>query len=131
MIASVSATLITIGKKILKFLLTTKKGRKFLGYVIGILLLIVFLPVLVVYGLFGWMAGGGAEEIIQYEEVYNNLPTEIREQIESNSSQMETIEKVFEKNGISEDETKKAKLLYMSFLTEHSDEETFYVTERS
>ena len=37
-------------------LLGDKKGRKFLLYVIGIALFIVLLPVIAVYGLFGWMA---------------------------------------------------------------------------
>ncbi len=115
-----------VAAKILSVLLGDKKGRKFLGYVVGIVLFIVFIPIIAVYGLFGWMAGGGAEEIVQYKQVYQNLPAEIREQIESNDSQLATIETVFAENGISEDETKKAKLLYLSFLSDCSSEENFY-----
>ena len=64
-----------------------KKGRKFLGYTIGIVLFIALLPVIAIYGLFGWMSGNDAAGIIGYDAVYEKLPTEIREQIDANSAQ--------------------------------------------
>ena len=60
--AAIGATLAAIGKKLLVALAGDKNGRKFLGYVIGIVLVIALLPVIAVYGLFGWMAGGGEVE---------------------------------------------------------------------
>ena len=69
MIAAFWAVVGKIAKKVLVALAGDKKGRKFLGYVIGIALFIVLLPVIAVYGLFGWMAGGGATEIIDYNAV--------------------------------------------------------------
>ncbi len=115
-----------VAAKILSMLLGDKKGRKFLGYVVGIVLFIVLIPIIAVYGLFGWMAGGGAEDIFAYEEVYQNLPTEIQEQISDNDTQLATIEAIFTTNGISEAETNKAKVLYLSFLTDYANEENFY-----
>ena len=65
-------------KKVLAILAGDKNGRKFLGYVIGIVLFIVLLPVIAVYGLFGWMAGGGATEIVSPDMVYSAMPAEYR-----------------------------------------------------
>ena len=67
-----------VAKKVLAILAGDKNGRKFLGYVIGIVLFIVLLPVIAVYGLFGWMAGGGAAEVIDYNVVYEYIPAEQR-----------------------------------------------------
>ncbi len=78
-----------VAAKILSMLLGDKKGQKFLGYVVGIALFIVLIPIIAVYGLFGWMTGSGAEAI-------------------------------FTTNGISKAETNKAKLMYLSFLTDYA-----------
>ena len=126
MVTAVSATVMAVLKKILAFLLGDKKGRKFLGYVIGIALVIVLLPVIAIYGLFGWMSGSDAVGIIGYDAVYENLPTEIREQIDANSEQLAQIETVFEINGLSDQDIAKAKLIYLSALTEKHEEENFY-----
>lgn len=115
-----------VALKVLSFLVGDKKGRKFLGYVIGIALFIVLLPVIAVYGLFGWMAGGGASDLIGYDDVYQNLPTEIREQMDENEVQLQTIETVFTENGIGGEDISKAKLLYLSYLTDRCEEEDFY-----
>lgn len=115
-----------VALKVLSFLVGDKKGRKFLGYVVGIALFIVLLPVIAVYGLFGWMAGGGASDIVNYDDVYQNLPTEIREQLDENEVQLQTIEVVFTENGIGSEDISKAKLLYLSYLTDRYEEEDFY-----
>lgn len=115
-----------VALKVLSFLVGDKKGRKFLGYVIGIALFIVILPVIAVYGLFGWMAGGDASDLIGYDDVYQNLPTEIREQMDENEVQLQTIETVFTENGIESEDIAKAKLLYLSYLTDRCEEEDFY-----
>ena len=54
MIVAVGAVVAKVAKKVLAILAGDKNGRKFLGYVIGIVLFIVLLPVIAVYGLFGW-----------------------------------------------------------------------------
>ena len=66
MIVAVGAVVAKVAKEVLAILAGDKNGRKFLGYVIGIVLFIVLLPVIAVYGLFGWMAGGGANRQPRY-----------------------------------------------------------------
>lgn len=74
MIVAVGAVVAKVAKKVLAILAGDKNGRKFLGYVVGIALFIVLLPVIAVYGLFGWMAGGGVAEVIDYNVVYEYHP---------------------------------------------------------
>lgn len=72
-------TLAAIGKKVLLLLFGDKKGRKAVGYTVGIAVFLALLPLIVVMGLFHWLLGGGAE---------------IREQVgkEIASSYTETVE---------------------------------------
>ena len=126
MIAAFWAAVGKVALKVLQFLAGDKKGRKFLGYVIGIALFIVLLPVIAIYGLFGWMSGGEIVDIVGYDEIYRNLPTEIREQIDENGIQLDTIETVFRENSLSDEDISKAKLIYLSCLTDKYGEENFY-----
>lgn len=112
--------------KVLEVLVGDKNGRKFLGYVIGIALFIVLLPFIAVYGLFGWMSGGDAVSLIDYDMVYDQLPTEYREQFEANETQLSEIERVFTENGLSQTDISKAKAIYMSCLIGRETEEGFY-----
>ena len=50
-------TLAAIGKKILLVLLGDKKGRKTVGYTIGIAGFLALLPLIIVMGLFHWLLG--------------------------------------------------------------------------
>ena len=111
--------------KVLSMLLGDKKGRKFLGYVIGIALFIVLLPMIAVYGLFGWMSGPGSSEIISYDTIYNSLPTEYQEKIEKNDAQLKAIENTFSASGFTKDEISEAKAIYISWLTDIETDETF------
>jgi hypothetical protein len=88
----------------------------------------VLIPVIALYGLFGWMSGGEVAEIVGYDAVYQNLPTEIREQIDENEVQLNTIESVFRDNGLMSVDISKAKLIYLSYLTDRYSEENFYQT---
>lgn len=110
----------------LEVLVGDKNGRKFLGYVIGIALFIVLLPFIAVYGLFGWMSGGDAVSLIDYDMVYEQLPTEYREQFESSETQLSEIERVFTENGLSPTDISKAKAIYMSCLIGREEEDGFY-----
>ena len=58
------AAVAKVAKKILQVLLGDENGRKFLGYVVGIALFIVLLPLIVILGLFGWMAGDGGANLV-------------------------------------------------------------------
>ena len=112
--------------KVLQFLVGDKKGRMFLGYVIGIALFVVLIPVIAIYGLFGWMNAGEVADIVGYDAIYENLPTEVREQIDENEVQLQTIDIVFTENGLTRDDVSKAKLIYLSYLTDKHSEENFY-----
>lgn len=126
MIAAFWAVVGKIAKKVLAALAGDKKGRKFLGYVIGIALFIVLLPVIAVYGLFGWMAGGGATEVIDYNAVCEYIPVEQRSVMEQYESELAAIQTVFVENGLGARDISKAKTIYISCLTGKETEKDFY-----
>lgn len=124
----ISVTVAAVVKKILSILVSNEKGRKLIGYAIGIALFIVLLPVIAVYGLFGWLSGGGTAELITPDMVYGNLPTEYREQIEQYNTELSQIEITFTDNGLTETDISKGKTIYLSCLTGKEVEEGFYQT---
>ena len=84
-------TLAAIGKKALLFLLGDKKGRKAVGYTVGIAVFLALLPLIVVVGLFHWLLGDGGAAM--------------REQVrkETESAYMESVEQ-YEKWEVLEDD---------------------------
>ena len=56
-------TIAAIGKKALLFLLGDKKGRKAVGYIIGIAVFLALLPLIIVMGLFHWLCGDGGAKM--------------------------------------------------------------------
>lgn len=74
-------TLAAIGKKALLVLLGDKKGRKTVGYTIGIAVFLALLPLIVVMGLFHWLLGdGGATMREQVRKEAESAYTESVEQ---------------------------------------------------
>ena len=74
-------TIAAIGKKALLFLLGDKKGRKAVGYIIGIAVFLALLPLIIVMGLFHWLLGdGGAEMREQVKKEAASAYTESVEQ---------------------------------------------------
>ena len=74
-------TIAAIGKKDLLFLLGDKKGRKAVGYIIGIAVFLALLPLIIVMGLFHWLLGdGGAEMREQVKKEAASAYTESVEQ---------------------------------------------------
>ena len=71
----IAITVGTVVKKALELLAVNDSGRKFLGYVLCIAVFLLLLPVIVVCGLFGWMANDGGTLLLR-EELLNNLPEE-------------------------------------------------------
>ena len=92
---------------------------------IGIALFIVLLPLIAVYGLFGWMSGSTAD-MVNYDFLYSQLPTEQRELMEQHEEQIEQIAIVFESNGLSEKDISKVKTIYVSCLIGKESEAGFY-----
>ena len=128
MIVAFWAAVGKVALKVLQFLVGDKKGRQFLGYVIGIALFIVLIPVIALYGLFGWMGAGDVADIVGYDAIYENLPSDIQDQLTENETQLQQIDTVFDENGLTDDEADQAKLIYLSYLTDRYGEENFYQT---
>ena len=116
---AIGATLAAIGKKLLVALAGDKNGRKILGYAIGIALVIVLLPVIAVYGLFGWMAGGGEVEGIVPSSANSILAYE---------NQLYAIEETFRSYDLSERDIEAGQVIYLSCLIGRESEEGFYQT---
>ena len=117
-----------IAKKVVMWLLGDKKGRKFLGYVIGIALFIVLLPLIAVYGLFGWMSSGNTTDILNADMVYSYMAPEYQQMLQEHEDELTKIEVVFTENGLTEDDMSQAKTIYLSCLTDKSSEDGFYQT---
>ena len=74
-------TLAAIGKKVLLLLLGDKKGRKAVGYTVGIAVFLALLPLIIVMGLFHWLCGdGGAKMREQVRKEAESAYTESVEQ---------------------------------------------------
>lgn len=74
-------TIAAIGKKALLFLLGDKKGRRTIGYIIGIAVFLALLPLIIVMGLFHWLLDdGGAEMREQVRKETESAYTESVEQ---------------------------------------------------
>ena len=116
---AIGATLAAIGKKLLVALAGDKNGRKFLGYVIGIALVIVLLPIIAVYGLFGWMAGGG--------EVEGFVPSSANG-ILAYEYQLNAIAEALRSYDLSERDIEAGQVIYLSCLVGRESEEGFYQT---
>ena len=70
----------TVLKKVAEAVVASKKGRKAIGYTIGIMAFLLLLPMIVVTGLFGWMGRSDVE--IDRDEIISGLTPEQIEQIE-------------------------------------------------
>ena len=81
------ATIAAIGKKALLFLLGDKKGRKAVGYTVGIAGFLALLPLIVVMGLFHWLLGDGGAEM--REQVGKEIASSYTETVEITEGGME------------------------------------------
>ncbi len=115
----------TVVKKMLELLATNKKGRSFLGYVLGIAIVLLLLPVLVIYGLFGWMSDDGATLALR-DKLLDNLPMEDAVMLEKIETTCDTIQSVFEVKGLSVTDERKAEAIYLTCLVGREDEDDFY-----
>lgn len=80
-------TLAAIGKKALLLLLGDKKGRKAVGYTIGIAVFLALLPLIVVMGLFHWLCGDGGAAM--REQVGKEIASSYTETVEITEGGME------------------------------------------
>ena len=70
----------TVLKKIAEAVAASKKGRKAIGYTVGIAIFLLLLPMIVITGLFGWMGRSDVE--IDRDEIISEMTPEQIEQIE-------------------------------------------------
>lgn len=78
----------TVLKKVADAVAMSKKGRKAIGYTVGIAAFLLFLPLIVITGLFGWMGRNDIE--IDRDEIISGLTPEQIEEI--NEINFETTE---------------------------------------
>ena len=72
--------LAAIGKKVLLLLLGDKKGRKAVGYTVGIAGFLSLLPLIIVMGLFHWLLGDGGAA--RREQVGKEIASSYTETVE-------------------------------------------------
>ena len=69
----------TILKKVAEAVAASKKGRKAIGYTVGIVIFLLLLPMIVITGLFGWMNRSDVE--IDRDDIISGLTSEQIEEI--------------------------------------------------
>ena len=70
----------TVLKKVVEAVAASKKGRKAIGYTVGITAFLLLLPLIVVTGLFGWMGKNDVE--IDHDRIVSGLTPEEIKQLE-------------------------------------------------
>ena len=69
----------TVLKKVAEAVVASKKGRKAIGYTVGIAIFLLLLPMIAITGLFGWMGRSDVE--IDRDEIISGLTSEQIEEI--------------------------------------------------
>lgn len=69
----------TVLKKVAEAVASSKKGRKAIGYTVGIAIFLLLLPMIAITGLFGWMSRSDVE--IDRDEIISGLTPEQIEEI--------------------------------------------------
>lgn len=120
-----AVTVAVVAKKVLEILASNKEGRKFLGYVLGIALFLVLLPLIVLVALFGWMSGGSdAVEIPNIVE--QQLQAQYAEQYPEHAEALGKISSVFGTYGLSGDVSLAQMIYISSSLPDSNADDTFY-----
>lgn len=70
----------TVLKKVVEAVAASKKGRKAIGYTVGIAIFLLLLPMIAITGLFGWMGRSDVE--IDRDEIISGLTPEQIEKID-------------------------------------------------
>ncbi len=110
----IAVTISAIAKKVVELLATNEKGQKFLGYVLGIAVFLLILPMVVILGMFGWMQGDGSTALSN--EILSGLPEETVQELSQLNDVCETIAVTFYSYGLSDDDIKKAQEIYLEYL---------------
>ena len=117
-----AVTVAAVAKKAVAALASNKKGRKFLGYTIGIAIFILCIPIIMVYCVFGWMAGSGEMNI--QAAAAGALHGAIND-TEYNET-VDQIETLFKKKNLPDGDIYKAQMMSISYLAGMSEQENYY-----
>lgn len=121
-----AAPIAVIAKKAVEIFASTKKGRQFIGYTIGIVIFLLLLPVIVIFALFGWMAGDSGS-LLDQNAIIEGLPSSYQEQFSKTDAACRQITDTFTEQGLSAQQIRVAQAIYMSCLVgKEIDNETFY-----
>ncbi len=120
----VAVTVSAIAKKVVELLATNEKRQKFLGYALGIAVFLLILPVIVIFGLFGWMQGDGSA--VLSNEIVSGLPEETVQELSQLDDACKTIAVTFHSYGLSEGDIKKAQEIYLEYLVGYEFMPDFY-----
>ena len=114
----------TIAKKVVSALASNKKGRKFLGYVVGIAVFIILIPVIVVFCVFGFTSGELPEQSDPWQEVSSSFQEILDDP--ATKERIETIETVFKEHDLPESDIHKAQFLSIKTLAGMELQDGFY-----
>ena len=120
-----SVTVGTVLKKVAEVLVSSKSGRKFISYTVGITLFLVLLPMIVIVGLFGWMAGDGGT-MLDRDQIISQLPIEQQEQIDVIDTTCDTIVTTFKIYGLPVSDQRKAQAIYIDKLMGLESQDGFF-----
>ena len=120
-----SVTVGTVLKKVAEVLVSSKSGRRFIGYTVGITLFLVLLPMIVIVGLFGWMAGDGGT-MLDRDQIISQLPLEQQEQIDVIDTTCDTIVTTFQIYGLPVSDQRKAQAIYIEKLMGLESQDGFF-----
>ena len=115
----------TVLKKVAEVLVSSKSGRKFIGYTVGITLFLVLLPMIVIVGLFGWMAGDGGT-MLDRDQIISQLPLDQQEQIDVIDTTCDTIVTTFKIYGLPVSDQRKAQAIYIDKLMGLESQDGFF-----
>lgn len=122
---AVGATIATVAKKLLVYLLGDEKGRKFLLYTVCIALFIVCIPLITLLGMFGWMAGNSGS-ILDHDDVLANIPNDHLVQMQTVEQVCNNIVTTFVDAGLEENDHKKAEAIYLGYLVGMETQDGFF-----
>ena len=117
-----AVTAAAVAKKVAAALASNKKGRKFLGYTAGIVVFILCIPIIMVYCVFGWMAGSAEMDIQSAAAV-------ALQGAAGNSEYDEIVQKVetlFKEKDLTDSDVHKAQMMAISYLAGMDGQEDFY-----
>ncbi|MEG2080733.1 MAG: MobP3 family relaxase [Oscillospiraceae bacterium] len=120
-----SVTVGVVAKKAVEVLASNSKGRKFIGYTIGIVIFLLFLPVIVIFGLFGFMGNGDAFQLDK-TQIMAALPAEGQAQIQQIDTACNSLASKFTDNGFSENDIEKAEFIYLGSFIGKEKDKNFY-----